>query len=272
MKLYCFSEIVFSIIYVIIIILLIRKINKVHESPNRYNNIPGYVRYRKSKFYRPPNWEYDQYDLPKTGWQIITWVILLGTLTVLLTFGSNFFIEDDCAYSSLLGNGRNEIGILLAFVGIICMPALFSNIMIFWLPFPGCASLVRGVQSNSHGSCSRAEAYRKVLMQFLAAFIIFVPVFLLSIFNYWYVDDEQFVVNPYLSFVEEEYNFSELKSCNAVYDSNGNLEHFIIENENGCQFDIMLLYDKAPGEEEPCVSYIIDRCQDAGKVHFNEYT
>ena len=220
--------------YAISIALLCLHLYRMYRNPEKYDQIPGWERYKHSKFFWPATIPYERFDfahhvLPSSSWLVpLLFIVYIRSQIYIHSLGSTLpclTFRFTPPYLMLL-----EICVLLfgsfAFAGYL---ALHSR-----LPRDICYTTVHMQQGDP-----RHKVWKKTTLQLIVCLVILCPLHLFSLSNGGYINETALVCYRGFSAEQTVYEFSEIKSCEITYnETEKEIVSYIIENSTGDTIDL----------------------------------
>lgn len=245
--------------YTLIVLFLINKLRNIHRHPSQYNIIPGYEEYRKSAWFWPPRADYGK-GTPPSNCNTASGFIMVG-IVAWYTLSTFLFhqIKAPRHENVFTFNAFNDWAVV--YIPLILLHAIALSYYI-----PMFSKKPVAICFNLHSVFrkeSRSSAWEKMTMLVLISFIIIFPVRLLSLYNYGYITDERIVYNPFFSFHEQVFDYDEIEVAEIVYDEEGNISKYVIQNLYGDRIDVLHNFFCIDTEFWPISTLIMDRLSTA---------
>ncbi len=258
--------IVFAAYYAVFITLLIRRLKDIKKDQRKYDIIPGFEKYKKSKWYWPTYKEYTQSDPPSfSGFAAVV------PLTVLMALSLGLLYYYPNLSQLLFSSNETSVYFFVSLTGeFLAMGALtvYSAVLSdYWIMFSKRPIAICNNLHTFFRRDTRSTAWRKMTTIVLVLTIITCPLHLFCLANTGYADNEKIVYRPYLSMQERVLYYSEVKRVERVYDEKGREKHCFLVDQGGESLDICHLGNAKVSEEEienMILSYLPSDCFDRG--------
>ena len=240
---------VIFVLYIVFAAWLIHRLKDIKKNPRKYDAIPGFEKYKKSRWYWPTYEEYEHGDPPSySGFAgvipLIFWmVVFLVPLAYCPDWLHRFFLQEKpivCFYVSTWGT-------FLA-MGAFC--AYFTTLTDYSIMFSKRSIAICNNLHTIYRNDTRSTAWRKMTTIVLVITIIACPLHLLCLASTGYADSEKIVYRPYFAIHERTLFYDDVQRVERIYNEKGRVKHCYLISKDGESIDIADFGSMIPGSEE----------------------
>lgn len=221
-----------TLIYILIMIYFIRKWKDIFTNSEKYDEIPGWKKYRNSYWYEPLSQYKKNYIAPILVGIPLDLIPLAGAYFLAKILQSIYFVPN----VAIIQLQINEFPIGLC--GII----FISIILSFWICYNSKIPIFIAATMTAFNSDRRSTDWKKLIVSLTVIFAIAFPFYILSVNTYGYITEEKVVYNAYFDIIENDYYYDDIirtettvRSCN---DKSEYYFSYIITNSRGESVDV----------------------------------
>lgn len=229
------SKIVLTVCIImgLIILLLVFRLIRILRNPSKYEVIPGYLEYRRSKYYWPINLEYTKASSVDVGF----------TSPMLLVFPAVFLWHKFIIAFHLLGApdgiSFNLLGQSISFFSV-CLLMITAYVLSSYLAlFSRLPKDIQYTLFNMGKGEKRSVVWKRWTATLLLIVLVFFPTQVAILMNGGYVNETELVYISGFQFEKHEFIFSEISEIEVISDeSTGEIMHYYLINGLGERFDL----------------------------------
>lgn len=216
-------------LYIVVLVLLVRKALDIFRNPEKYDQIKGWERYRSSFWYEPLS-EYNSRFFSKnyTAPLLVFLPLDLGLTTAYLllvpVIQKHLFVPAGGTY--LHGEGRWLGG---------CAMVFYAIELSVWLVYHSSRPIAIACSRSAFSSEKRSGDWKKLICGLLIASVLCLPVMFAGIDTYAYTTGEGLAVNKFFQLRETAVSYEEIERVETRYspykdESNYNFSYIITVN------------------------------------------
>lgn len=229
---------VFTFIYLIVLLYLILKLRDILSNPEKYNEIKGWDKYRKSFWYEPMSNYHNKWFAKNWLAPIVIGIPVWGIIIACFYFAAKAIQLYLLIPSSAILTFNTDT-MAIGITGIIFIAVCFE----FWISFNSKLPIMIAATMSAFNSDERSTDWKKLIVTFMIIFAVAFPFYVLSVDDYGYITNEKISYNEYLKFSETDFYFDEITQAETSFHADNNEQEFFfsyeISNSKGDRFDVL---------------------------------
>jgi hypothetical protein len=200
------------LIYVIVLVLIFRKLIDIIEHEAKYNRIRDFQRYQKSFWFEPLAYYHKKFFSKNYLSTLVVLLILEIPILAIIYFGSIWIQQILFKPSEIVVFFQPDsysIGLIATLV--------LSFFLTTFICFASDRPLLVAASLNLFSNKKRVDDWLKTIIGLFISFLIAFPLLVLSIDNYVYLSDSEIVLNPYQNIGEMHISFDQISAVKTVY-------------------------------------------------------
>ena len=243
--------------YLVFFVFLIFRLTDIKKRPQKYNAIPGYEEYKKSKWYWPPKKDYGKTDPPDYSGVagIVPFFVFLAcsliSFDLVASFSRPALPHDDTTIRFCLPG----ICLYISYFLLFAYSAVLSEYLIMFSkrPMAICCNLHQIFRKDD-----RSDAWLKMTRIVLVATIIVCPFHLFGAVRNAYADNERIIYRNSLLSSEKEIRYKDIENVVLIYNEKGYMQHCYLQSAGGEKIDISGASNILEGHHD-VISFIIEK-------------
>lgn len=200
------------LIYVIVLVLIYRKLIDIIEHEGKYNRIRDFQRYQRSFWFEPLSYYHKKFFSKNYLSTLVVLLILEIPILAVIYFGSIWIQKMLFKPSEIRVFFRPDsysIGLIAAL--------LLSFFLTTFICFASDRPLLVAASLNMFSNKKRVNDWLKTIIGLFISFLIAFPLLVLSIDNYVYLSDSEIVLNHYQTIGEMYITFGQISAVKTNY-------------------------------------------------------
>jgi len=240
------------VVYCCWVVFLCRRLRDVKKHPKKYDVIPGYEQYKRSRWYYPLKETKSasrKYRLSHTGVVkpsvaeahdiafVLVALPLVGSVFGAIIFSRPYLPRNETTIRFFVSFSGFLAAVLVLLLYAVCV----SHYLVMFSDKP------KAILCNLHTIFpgeARSEAWRKMTAIILAATLIVCPLHVLALKNSGYADSERIIYSPFFSLCDKTIEYRDIEKVEILYED-GEEKHCFLISTDGSRFDIDRKYDSS---------------------------